>query len=140
MSIWKTRSSWYSVSLSFIKLQNFWPNLEALVFPSLMLRFYICRKKIRNCGFSVFFIPTIIHIYFAICFGVMAIYTYFNASYKVKIQKKLKACKRNHKMLNRKAINFGWPPKNNDVSKYLTLPFCSYKVDVSLTKKTVLCH
>ena len=78
------------MSLSFTNLQNFWPLLEALVFPSLMLQFYICRKKIQICRFSVFFIPAIIHIYFTIYFGVLAIYTYFNASYKVKIQKKRK--------------------------------------------------
>ena len=109
------------MSLSSTNLENFWPNLEVLVFPGLMLQFYICRKKIQNCGFLVLFIPSKIHIYFEIYFGIPAIYSYFNASYKVKIQKKIiKACKRNHKMLNREARKYGFNLILDDHQKIMT--------------------
>ena len=75
------------------KLHKFTKLLATFGGPSLskfdVTILYLSKKK-QICTFSVFFIPAIIHIYFTIYFGVLAIYTYFNASYKVKIQKKEK--------------------------------------------------
>ena len=51
-------------------------------------------------------------------FGGLVLYTYFNASYKVKMQK---ACKRNHNMLNRKAQKYRQVPFIlNDHQKIIT--------------------
>ena len=79
------------MSLSFTNLQNLWPSSSLSKFDVTIL--YLLKKN-----------------YFAIYVGVLAIYTYYNASKKVKTQKTLKACKINHKMLNCKARKYGQVP------------------------------